>query len=95
MLFDHGLDIVSALLFSSQVGKVLGVSFQFRIFALYSFVMLVHFCLMWSQYTVGYFNLGTINPADEGLPIYAILCLIATQMDLTLLKSYHLYGTYS
>lgn len=95
MLFDHGSDAISAFLISAQVLKIMGVSFQFRIFALYSFVMLIYFCAMWSQYSVGYFKLGVVNPVDEGLPVYAIACLIATQMDITILRSYHIYGTYS
>ena len=95
MLFDHGSDAVSAFLISAQVLKILGVSYQFRILALYVFVMQVYFCAMWSQYSVGYFKLGFVNPVDEGLPVYAIACLIATQVDITFLRQYHIYGTYS
>lgn len=46
---------------------------------------------MWSQYSVGYFKLGRVNPVDEGLPLYALFCLMATQIDFT---TYHIVGTY-
>jgi hypothetical protein len=48
---------------------------------------------MWSQYCIGYFKLGRINPVDEGLPFYSLFSLIATQMDLKIFKQHHIYGT--
>lgn len=66
MLFDHGSDAISAFLLSAQVLKLLGVPYYFRIFCELGFVMLIYFVAMWSQYCVGYFKLGRINPVDEG-----------------------------
>lgn len=94
MLFDHGSDAISAFLISVQVLKILGVSYEFRILTLYLFIMSVYFCAMWSQYSVGYFKLGRVNPVDEGIPAYAIACLIFTQIDTTIFRKYHKIGTY-
>lgn len=56
--------------------------------------MSTYFCAMWSQYSVGFFKLGRVNPVDEGLPTYAISCLIATQIDLKYYTSNkHIIGT--
>lgn len=56
--------------------------------------MSTYFCAMWSQYSVGFFKLGRVNPVDEGLPVYAIFCLIATQIDLKYYTSNkHIIGT--
>lgn len=57
-------------------------------------IMSTYFCAMWSQYSVGFFKLGRVNPVDEGLPVYAICCLIATQIDLKYYTSNkHIIGT--
>jgi hypothetical protein len=95
MLFDHGSDALSAFIISGQVLKMAGVSASLSIFAIYVFVMSNYFCAMWSQYAVGYFRLGRINPVDEGLPAYALLCLLTMMIDQTQLRNYHYFGTYS
>lgn len=94
MLFDHGADAVSAFLIGGQVIKILDLTYSFRILTIFIFIMIVYFCAMWSQYTVGYFKLGRINPVDEGLPGYVLGCLAATQVDLRLVSKLHIIGTY-
>jgi ethanolaminephosphotransferase len=91
MLFDHGADAVSSFLLAMQVMKICQLSYGFQLVAVYVLVMNLYFCAMWSQYCVGYFKLGRINPVDEGLPMYAIFCLVASQIDF---KTQHIYGTY-
>lgn len=39
---------------------------------------MVYFAAMWSQYSIGYFRLGEINPVDEGLPCYALTVILGT-----------------
>jgi len=77
MLFDHGTDAVASFLISIQVLTLLQIqNTKLQIFCLFTFVMLIYFCAMWSQYSVGYFRLGRINPVDEGLPAYSILAIL-------------------
>ena len=95
MLFDHGADAVSAFFLTVQVMKILKISYGLQLLTIYTFIMNTYFCAMWSQYCVGYFKLGRINPVDEGLPLYAIFCLAATQLDLSGLSQYHIIGTVS
>lgn len=95
MLFDHGSDAVSAFLLAVQVMKIVKISFGFQLVCIYALIMSTYFFAMWSQYSVGYFKLGRINPVDEGLPMYAIMCLIATQLDLSAVNQKHVYGTYA
>ena len=94
MLFDHGADAVSAFLLALQVMKILNLSYNMQLFAIFIFIMNTYFCAMWSQYCIGYFRLGRINPVDEGLPSYAFLCLLATQLDLSVVNEFHIYGSY-
>jgi ethanolaminephosphotransferase len=95
MLFDHGSDAVTGFLLGVQVMKLLHLPYSFQLFGVYSFIMSLYFCAMWSQYCVGLFKLNRINPVDEGLPFYAICCFIATQLDLSFLEKEHIYGTYA
>lgn len=103
MLFDHGSDAVSAFLLAIQVMKILRLPFGMQLFCIYIFIMNTYFCAMWSQYSVGYFklgktfmNVGRVNPVDEGLPIYAIMCIMATAVDLkAFANTHHIFGTYS
>lgn len=76
MLFDHGTDALCSFLISSQVLELMEVrSGNVKIFVLFIFVMLIYFAAMWSQYCIGFFRLGRINPVDEGLPCYAIYAI--------------------
>lgn len=95
MLFDHGADAVTAFLLALQTMKILKVTYGLQLLCLYAFIMNTYFCAMWSQYCVGFFKLGRINPVDEGLPFYALFCLVVTQLDLSGLSNYHIIGTYS
>lgn len=95
MLFDHGADAVSSFLLAIQTMKILNVTYGLQLLCLYAFIMNTYFCAMWSQYCVGFFKLGRINPVDEGLPLYALFCLLATQVDLSILSSFHIIGTYT
>lgn len=92
MLFDHGADAVTAFLLSVQVMKFCKISYEFQLINTFLLIMNLYFCAMWSQYSVGYFKLGRVNPVDEGLPLYAIICIIATQINFT---DYHIVGTYA
>ena len=95
MLFDHGADAVSAFIIALQFMKIIHLSYEMRLFTIFIFIMNTYFCAMWSQYCVGFFRLGRINPIDEGLPFYALSCLVATKYDLSKFSTYHIYGTYS
>lgn len=95
MLFDHGADAVSAFLLALQVLKILNFPFSVQLFAIFICIMNAYFCAMWSQYCIGYFRLGRINPVDEGLPTYALLCLLCTQLDLSGINNFHIIGTYA
>jgi hypothetical protein len=95
MLFDHGSDAVSAFLITMQIQKILLVPLPVQLLVFYIFVMSTEFCAMWSQYCVGCFKLGRINPIDEGLPAYALLSLVPIVADLSFLADHHVLGTYS
>ena len=78
MLFDHGTDALCSFLICSQVLELLEVqSGKLKILILFMFIMLVSFAAMWSQYCMGFFRLGRINPIDEGLPSYALFAFIS------------------
>ena len=36
----------------------------------------------------------SLNPVDEGLPMYALLAIIMSFIDRTHIGDYHIYGTY-
>ena len=82
MLFDHGSDAISAFLISLQTMKFLKILGTYGILTIFSFVMCVYFTAMWSQYCIGFFRLGRINPVDEGLPAYAFLAFLVGFFDL-------------
>jgi hypothetical protein len=96
MLFDHGTDAVASFLISIQVLTLLEIkSTGLQLFCLFTFVMLIYFCAMWSQYSVGYFRLGRINPVDEGLPSYAIVTLLSLFLPVGFWNQYHWLGRYN
>lgn len=64
MLFDHGADAVTAFLLAVQVMKIINISYGFQLLSIYILIMSVYFFAMWSQYSVGFFKLGRINPVD-------------------------------
>jgi hypothetical protein len=64
MLFDHGADAISAFFLAIQWMKILKLPYGFQLFCLYTMIMNTYFCAMWSQYSIGYFKLGRVNPVD-------------------------------
>ena len=76
MLFDHGADAITAVLFGFQISVVFGVqSYNFNIFLMVYVVLYPNFAGLWNQYSIGHFKLDRINPIDEGLPTYALFAL--------------------
>ena len=73
MLFDHGTDSLCSFFISIQVLEMIEVDNAYlKVFCLFTYVMIIYFCAMWSQYSIGYFRLGRVNPVDEGLPLTAL-----------------------
>lgn len=64
MLFDHGSDAVTAFLLAVQVMKILKLAYGLQLFCIFTMIMNLYFCAMWSQYSIGFFKLGRINPVD-------------------------------
>ena len=65
MLFDHGADSLSSFLITTAMLELLEIkSGTLKTFVMFTFVMLICFAAMWSQYCVGFFRLGRINPID-------------------------------
>lgn len=65
MLFDHGADALSTFMLSLQMLELLHVPNPYlKILTMSGMVMLAYFCIIWSQYSVGYFKLGSVNPVD-------------------------------
>ena len=93
MLFDHGADVFSSFLISIQVEKSFKTLNGVGILTVFAFIMSVYFTAMWSQYSIGFFRLGRINPVDEGLPAYAFLAFILAFIDKSSFASYHIFGT--
>lgn len=65
MLFDHGADAITAVLFGIQLIVLFGVtSHNLCIFMVVHFVLYPNFAGIWNQYSIGHFNLDRINPID-------------------------------
>ncbi len=62
---------------------------------IYTFVMLTLFSTVWNQYARGFFELGTINPVDEGLPALGVLVILSQFLDPTFYKTWHWVGQYN
>ena len=76
MLFDHGADAITAVIFGFQLVVVFGVqSSDLCILIIVYFVLYPNFAGLWNQYSIGHFKLDRINPIDEGLPSYALFAL--------------------
>ena len=86
MLFDHGTDAVIAFFIGLQAMKILHLDYNYQIIMVPLFFMTQYFCAMWSQYCVGFFKLGRINPVDEGLPLYALMFILSSFMNLSIMK---------
>ena len=57
--------------------------------------MLPNFAGLWVQYSVGEFKLDRINPIDEGLPSYMLLCLFGCVFDYTKWNDFHWIASYN
>ena len=76
MLFDHGADAITAVLFGFQLIVLFGIqSHDMAIFLIVYFVLYPNFAGLWNQYSIGHFKLDRINPIDEGLPTYSLFAL--------------------
>lgn len=64
MIFDHGTDAFAAFLVGLEAMKMMHVSYTFQLVMVPVFFMTQYFCAMWSQYCIGCFKLGRINPVD-------------------------------
>lgn len=84
---------MASFLISMQMMTLLQIqSTKLQIFCLFTFVMLIYFCAMWSQYSIGYFRLGRINPVDEGLPSYAIITILSAFLPPDFWNQQHWFG---
>lgn len=94
MIFDHGTDAFVAYFIGLQAMKLFHLDYRFQISLIPVFLMSQYFCVMWSQYCIGYFKLGRVNPVDEGLPMYALLFLVGSQIDLSIMDKFHWVAPY-
>jgi hypothetical protein len=46
------------------------------LFVIITHVLSVFFCAIWSQYNTNNFELGAVNPVDDGIPTVAVVALI-------------------
>jgi ethanolaminephosphotransferase len=77
MLFDHGSDSLSSFLIGMSVLKILSVTNRtVMLFVIITHVLSVFFCAIWSQYNTNNFELGAVNPVDDGIPTVAVIALI-------------------
>ena len=76
MLFDHGSDCISAFLIGLSVLKILALTDKTVIvFIIITHVLSVYFCAMWNQFHTYNFELGMINPVDDGIPMVALFAI--------------------
>ena len=65
MLFDHGADAITAVIFGLQIAITFGVQNKDLYIALLFYVVFYpNFVGLWNQYSIGHFNLDRINPID-------------------------------
>lgn len=77
MLFDHGSDSLCSFLIGMSVLKILCVTNRtLMLFIIITHVLSVFFCAIWSQYNTNNFELGMVNPVDDGIPTVAIVALV-------------------
>jgi hypothetical protein len=96
MLFDHGADAVISFLLAIQVMELMQVqSASLKIAVLFCAVMVIYFCALWSQYSVGFFRLGVVNPVDEGLPAYALFAIANIFIPFTFWNTTNSIGAYN
>jgi ethanolaminephosphotransferase len=77
MLFDHGSDSLCSFLIGMSVLKILCVTNRtLMLFIIITHVLSVFFCAIWSQYNTNNFELGRVNPVDDGIPTVAIVAIL-------------------
>lgn len=77
MLFDHGSDSLCSFLIGMSVLKILCVTNRtLMLFIIITHVLSVFFCAIWSQYNTNNFELGVVNPVDDGIPTVAVVALL-------------------
>lgn len=76
MLFDHGSDCISSFMIGVSVLRILAVTDKtIVIFIIITHVLSVFFTCMWNQFHTFNFELGMINPVDDGIPTVALLAI--------------------
>ena len=76
MLFDHGSDCLSSFMIGVSVLKILAVTEKsIIVFIIITHVLSVFFTAMWNQFHTFNFELGMINPVDDGIPTVALLAI--------------------
>jgi hypothetical protein len=77
MLFDHGSDSLSCFLIGIAFLKIICITNRsIIIIVLFTHVMSVFYFAMWNQYHTSKFELGKINPVDDGIPIIALVSIL-------------------
>jgi hypothetical protein len=88
MLFDHGSDCISSFMIGVCVLKILAMTDKTMIiFVVITHVLSVFFAAMWNQFHTFSFELGKINPVDDGIPAVAILAISNCFIDNTFWNS--------
>lgn len=97
MLFDHGADAITAVLFGFQLIVLFGIqSHDMCIFLIVYFVLYPNFAGLWNQYSIGHFKLDRINPIDEGLPTYSLFALFGAFCNYYgFFNTYHIFNKWN
>jgi hypothetical protein len=51
--------------------------------------------MIWTQYGVGHFKLGVINPVDDGLPFIQLMGIGGAMVSFSFFKEDHWISTYN
>lgn len=54
-----------------------------------------NFLMIWTQYGVGHFRLGVINPVDDGLPFIQLMGIGGAMVSFAFFKEDHWISTYN
>lgn len=97
MLFDHGADAITAVLFGFQIIILFGIqSHDIAILMIVYFVLYPNFAGLWNQYSIGHFKLDRINPIDEGLPTYSLFALFGAFVNyFEFFNTQHIYAKWN
>jgi len=58
-------------------------------------ILYPNFAGLWNQYSVGYFKLDRINPIDEGLPSFVLLCFGGCFFNYENFNNFHIFASYN